>query len=455
MSTYFDKTANGDTLFQSLNTLEGRVAEIENNGVGPSGVTHDIPETLGEYYLVRKADEMVKACAYLKGTIAAPNHTYSAGDTIVGLPYSSTRKENTFVPNHVSFETYFTALSDPNSYAYTKNPGHGAYGNLYYGAVCGVFSNYCMGLKAMRHRNLDIFAVPGIEKVETQDAQAMKIGYMMNTAKNGHTHIRVCVGITRNNGVVTNIRMAHSTDPVTCYVDYTAEEFNAELTDYTIIRYTKLDENLYDPNKSPFRNYFCNPNIMPKKGNKANWSTTEDVIIDVLDKGDFTQYIVVKDGVAASPVNIGSATTINLGHMAYGKYSLYLTDGTNKSAPVEWIVVDMQMTATAMSGGIVRFAFSSANAVPVACAWGEASTYMLDVVFDVTKEDIGRGYKDTLLSTEPMANAEVSGYTGKTTLYDAWHSYFASNAIMPRMFFETEFGVISTDWPSSGITYIE
>ena len=54
-----------------------------------------------------------------------------------------------------------------------------------------------------------------------------------------------------------------------------------------------------------------------------------------------------------------------------------------------------------------------------------------------------------------MANNGVSGYTGKTTLYDAWHSYFASNAIMPRMFFETEFGVISTDWPSSGVTYIE
>lgn len=42
-------------------------------------------------------------------------------------------------------------------------------------------------------------------------------------------------------------------------------------------------------------------------------------------------------------------------------------------------------------------------------------------------------------------------------LYDAWHSYFSSNAIMPRMFFETEFGIICTDWGTSedDITYID
>lgn len=419
-----------------------------------TGITHDKPETLGEYFLVRKAEEMVQASAYLKGQIKEPTHTYSSGDTIVGLPYSSTRKTNTFVPNHVSYETYFTALSDPNSYAYTVDPELGAYGKLYYGAVCGVFVCYALGIKALRHRNLDLFAVPGMEKLEVQDAQSMRIGYIMNTAKNGQTHARVCVGITRNNGVVTNIRMAHSIDPVCEFVDYTAEEFNDELSDYTLLRYTKLDENVYKPNESAYVLPFLNPNIMPKKGNKANWSTTEDVIIDVLYKGDFTQYVVVKDGVSASPVNIGSGTTINLGHMAYGKYSLYLTDGNNNSSPVEWIVVDMNMSAVASAGGIVRFSFSSANAIPIACAWGRASDYMLDVVFDVTKEDIGKGYKDTFLSTEPMANAGEPGYTGKTTLYDACHSYFTSNAIMPRMFFETEFGIISTDWPNSGISYI-
>lgn len=132
MTQQFNQSENGVQLFNKLNTLNQEVETLKTEGGGSAqtGITHDVPETLGEYYLVRKAEEMVNVSAYLKGTIAAPNHTYSAGDTIVGLPYSSTRKENTFVPNHVSFETYLTALSDPNSYAYTKNPGHGAFGNL-------------------------------------------------------------------------------------------------------------------------------------------------------------------------------------------------------------------------------------------------------------------------------------------------------------------------------------
>lgn len=461
MTQGFNSNESGADLFNKLNTLNQEVETLKTDGSGnpQTGITHDKPETLGEYYLVRKAEEMVKVSSYLKGVIAAPNHTYSSGDTMVGLPYSSVRKYNTFVPNYVSFETYLTALSDPNSYAYTENPGHGAYGCLYYGATCGVFAAYCLGLKVLRHTNWNWFGIPGFEKLETQDAQAMRIGFLMNTSKNGHTHVRVCVGITRNNGVVTNIRVGEGTDPVTKFTDYTAEEFNAELNDYTLLRYNKLDENTYDPEKSAYNLPFLNPNIMPKKGNKANWSTTENVIIDVLDKGTFTQYVVVKDGVEASPVNIGSGTTINLGHMAYGKYSLYLTNGTNNSAPVEWIVVDIQMSAEARSGGIVRFTFSSANATPIACAWGRPSDYMLNLVYELSKEDIAKGYKDTFLSTEHMSNYGVSGYEGKGTEYDSYHTYYTTegNKIRPRMFFETEFGIINTDWgtDSDNITYID
>ena len=456
----FNIANNGSDLFDELDSLDERVAEIEENGASAAtGVTHDVPETLGEYYCVRKAQEMIEASAYLVGAIAAPNHAYSAGDTLKGLPYSSTRKENTFVPNHVSFETYFTALSDPNSYAYTVHPHSGAYEYLYYGAVCGVFACYCLGI-TMRHTNWDMFGIPEIEKVAVQDAQSMRIGYLVNTAKNGHTHVRVCIGVTRNNGVVTHVLMAESTDPVTRAVEYTAEEFNATLTDYTILKYNKLEENTYEPLSSAYRTPIYNKNLMPKKGNKANWSTTEDVIIDVLDKGSYTNYVVERDGIQHSTAAIGSGTTINLGHLPFGKYKMYFVDGSNnKSGCVEWIVVDMHMTVTARSGGIIRFAFSSANATPVACCWGRPNDYMLNLVYDVDKEDIQKGYKDTELSTAQMANYGVTGYDGKTTQYDMYHTYYTTsgNKIRPRMFFKTEFGIITTDWgtDSDNITYID
>lgn len=461
MTQQFNQSENGAQLFNKLNTLNQEVETLKTEGGGSAqtGITHDVPETLGEHYLVRKAEEMIEASAYLVGQIKAPNHTYNTGDTLKGLPYSSTKKENTFVPNHASFETYFTALSDPNSYAYTVHPHSGAYEYLYYGVVCGVFACYCLGI-TMRHTNWDMFGIPGIEKVAVQDAQSMRIGYLANTAKNGHTHVRVCIGVTRNNGVVTHVLMAESTDPVTRAVEYTAEEFNATLTDYTILKYNKLEENTYEPLKSAYRMPIYNKNLMPKKGNKANWSTTEDVIIDVLDKGSYTNYVVEREGIQHSTAAIGSSTTINLGQLPFGKYKMYFVDGSNnKSGYVEWIVVDMHMTVTAMSGGIIRFAFSSANATPVACCWGRPNDCMLLLVYDVDKEDIQKGYKDTELSTAQMANYGVTGYDGKTTQYDMYHTYYTTggNKIRPRMFFKTEFGIISTDWGTSedDITYID
>ena len=460
MSEYFDKNNNGNTHFQKLNTLEQRVFDIEQNGLPTSGITHDVPQTLGEYYCVRKAQEMINIDAYLVGQVKAPNHTYSSGDTLKGLPYSSTKRYNTLVPNHVSYETYLTALSAPNSYAYTVHPESGTYSYLYYGIVCGVFVCYCLGIKVLRHTNWNMFGIPGMEKVDVQDAQSMRIGYIVNCAKNGVTHARICIGVTRNNGVVTTITLAESTDPVTRAVDYTAEQFNAILTDYTILKYNKIEENTYDPSKSAYIIPYINKNLMPKKGNKANWSTTEEVVVDVLAKGNYVNYMVFKDGEQyGSTSAIGSSTTINLGTLPYGKYSMVFVDGNgNKSASVEWIVVDMQMSVTALSGGILRFTFSSANAVPLACAWARPNDYMCNLIYEINKEDLQKGYKDTSLSTEHMANYGVSGYENKGTEYDQYHTYYTSggNKIRPRMFFETEFGIITTDWSASGdITYVD
>lgn len=465
MSTYFNKTQNGNTLFQKLNNVEERVAEIEENGTGggsvATGVTNDVPQTLGEFYCVRKAQDLIAASAYLNNTMVVPakpdpgTETLVAGDTLKGVPYSSTRKWNTFVPNHVSFETYFTALSDPNSYAYSIHPHTNTHEYLYYGSVCTVFMCYCLGIKIMRHTNREVFDIPGMEVVEVQDAQSMHIGYIINVQSSTSAHVRVCIGVKRNNGVVTHVTLADETSakPNTRAIEYTAEEFNAMLDKYTILRYTKLEENTYEPLKSPLKMPFFNPNIMPARGNKSNWSNTENVVINVLDAGIYTSYIVYKDGSQHSTATL-SGSSINLGVLPYGKYSMVLTDGTNKSAPVEWIVVDMHMTATARSGGYIRFAFSSKNAVPLACFWG-TSDYMLNVTYEVDKKDIKNGYKDTKLSTEPFACSGIPQNAGKESQYDMWYPIYRNGKVYPRMFFETEFGIISTDWVSGGITYVE
>lgn len=455
MSVYFDKTQNGNTLFEKLNNVEERVTEIEENGTGggsaASGVTNDVPQTLGEYYCVRKAMEMIEASSYLTNTIVTParpnTQTFNAGDTYKGVPYSSTRKWNTFVPNCVSFETFFTALSDPNSYAYTIVPHSGTHEHLYYGSVCTELMCWCLGIKAFIHTNFEVFGIPGMELVENQDAQSMHIGYIINFHSiNGTSHVQVCIGVKRNNGVVTHVTLAEETSrqPNTRAIEYTAEEFNAMLDTYTILKYNKLDENTYEPSKSPLVMPFFNKNIMPAKGNKSNWSNTENVVINVLNAGNYTDYIVYHEGVQYV-TSAFSASSINLGVLPWGKYSMVLTDGTNKSAPVEWIVVDMHMTVTARGSNTLRFAFSSNNAVPLACLWGR-SDYMLYLTYDVDKEDIHNGYKDMYPTSDHYTNYGLPNYTGKGSQAQVFSLIFSDKKVYPRMLFETEFGIISTDW---------
>lgn len=460
MSDLFDKTQSGNTLFQNLNTLEGRVAELEENGTpSASGVTNDVPLTLGEFYVVRKAREAIEATAYLTAALNVPDDSPQvAGDMITGVPYSSTKKWNTFVPNHVSFETYFTAMSDPNSYAYTVHPHSGAREYLYYGLVCTEFACHCLGIKPIIHTNWEIFDVPGMELVSTQDAQAAHIGYLLNSEGRGNRHhVMVIIGVTRTNGTVTSVTIGESTVPFARAMEYTAEEFNTMLsTTYTMLKYNKLEENTYEPLMSPYRMPYFNRNIMPKKGNKANWSNNENVIIDVLDAGDYTDYIVYKDGAQYSTASF-SGTTIDLGVLPWGKYKMVLTDGTNMSGAVEWIVVDKHMSVEARSGGILRFTFSSKNAVPIACCWATPSNCMMFPTWKVNKEDITKGYKDTKLSTEPSCVYNVAYYSDRKTQSQTWNKDYKGNGkIRPRMLFETEFGIITTDWGTSSddITYI-
>lgn len=439
-----DKDSN--SLAGHLDQLDDRIDQLESNQ------TEDIPETLGVAYALKKANEMIKISQYFRASLPVPTDSQVAGGTLVGLPYSSTRKTNTFVPNFVNYDTYLSALSSPNSYAYTVNPNLGANGALYYGVVCIMFVQYCLGIDVPRHTNLSLFGVPGMEQVEVQDAQAMRLGYVINCAKNGTIHCMICTGITRENGVITKLRMSESYQPVCREVEYTATQFNSLLTNYTIIRYTKIDQNTYHPFCQLPAESMVNRNVQTRRGDRSNWHTSEDVVLDVLDADNYTSFKLFKDGELADTDELPANNVINLGHLPFGKYKLYLTDGTNNSPSVEWIVVDCTVSATSASGGIVNVSFSSKNAAPVGVAWCN-SEYMMRVVKEIPEANRISGTMVTLLDDSTQwANANVSGYNGNTEKDNV--TYSDGDSIYVRVMFMTEYGIYTSPWPSA-ITYQE
>lgn len=443
-----DKDSNAlsehlDQLDRLGEQLDERLDQIESNQ------TEDIPETLGVAYALKKANEMIKISQYIRASLPVPTDNQVAGETLVGLPYSSTRKTNTFVPNFVNYDTYLSALANPNSFAYTVNPNLGTLGALYYGVVCIMFVEYCLGIDVARHTNLSLFGVPGIEQVETQDAQAMRLGYIINRAQaNTNPHCEICTGITRVNGVVTKIRLSESYQPVCREMEYTAEAFNALLSEYTILRYTKIEENTYTPFSQIKTESLVNRFVQTRKGDRSIWYTDEDVVLDVLSASTFTKYKVFKDGVLVSTESIPGNNVINLGNLAYGKYELLLTDDTNNSPSVSWIVADINVSASSAPGGIINVSFSSKNASAIGIYWCN-DDYMARVVKEITEADRVAGMKATYLdSTTEWACKDVSGYAGDTEAELMALRFYDGADVYVRVLFLTEYGVITSQWPS-------
>lgn len=436
--THFDAVFD-----ENGNTLTERIGQP----VGTT-ITDDIPETLGVAYALKKANEMIKLSQYMRAALPVPSDNQSAGDTLVGLPYSSTRKTNTFVPNFVNYETYMSALASPNSFAYTVNPDLGTNGALYYGIVCMMFAQYCLGIEVARHKNISFFGIPGVEQVDTQDAQAMRLGYVINCAKNGIVHCMICTGITRENGTITKIRMSESVPPVCREVEYTADSFNSLLANYTICRYTKIEENTYSPLSQIKVESTVNRFVQTRKGNHSIWYTDEDVILDVLDASTFTKYKVFKDGVLSTTESIPGNDVINLGNLPYGKYELFLTDDSNNSPSVSWIVADINVSAESVEGGIINVSFSSKNASAIGVYWCN-SNYMAQVVKDISEEDRVAGTISTSLDNETIwANEDVDGYAGDTEAEILAATYSEGTSVYVRVLFLTEYGVIISKWPS-------
>ena len=60
---------------------------------------------------------------------------------------------------------------------------------------------------------------------------------------------------------------------------------------------------------------------------------------------------------------------IDLGVMPYGDYKLCLTDGSDDSGFVYWMVVDYSISAKTLKKGKVQVSFSSKNATPIWTTW--------------------------------------------------------------------------------------
>lgn len=386
----------------------------------------DVPENSGVKNALLNFEQLVQIDYTALKDIP---HRYNSLDTgnHTGVPYSSTRPEGLFVPNNVSFHTFMTALQNPNSYLYTVDLGElgNENGNTYYGAVCSTACAYALGIvpNYSTHQWKDI---PGMEIIENQSAYGLKLGDTIT----GKGHVVMVTGITRNaRGKIGHITISEASNPKVHSTRYTPDELEAKYppSSYTYCRYSELYAVEYE--STPYvavgdevvQNVTYNTAIIPRKGDKANWLVGQDVVIDVLEPGNYSAIEIYKDGTFWNKKEITSVLTLK--DLDFGSYKARLTNGEDASDWCYWIVVDAASSAVACGAdGKAKITFAASNAVPLYVQWANGSNNGTVHISELTEEEIAAG-------------VSVCRHTA---------GYFKI-----RVAFQTEYGIIFSELPEA------
>lgn len=396
----------------------------------PDELFADVPANQGVKNALLNMQQLVKLTYKPLADIPQQNGDLKAGSTYRGAPYSSSRLEQLYIGSNVSFHTFMTALQNPNSYLYTVDLGED-YGNkngdTYYGVVCSTAVGYALGI-VPNYTTYQWTEIPGMELLEQQSVYSLQLGDTIV----GEGHVVLITGIQRDkNGKICNVEVSEAGGYLTAATTYTAQKLAARFpaSRYQYCRYTLIDKTQHIPSAyvpvgdRPAQTVTYNTALIPRKGDKANWLSSQTVEIDVLSSA-YSQVEIYKDDILYSTQNIPKSNLISLADLDAGSYKARLKKGSSYSDWCYWIVVDTDVVVSQYEGARrVRLDFTySDNAKPLYVQWMNGTTNATIHI--------------TLLNDEQIV-AGTAGFKPTTGL------------IKVRIAFQTEYGVVYSELPEA------
>lgn len=370
----------------------------------------DMPENNGQANVLKRAAQ-VRDIEYVT-TAILPYYgdvDQAAGKTIKGIPYSSVRPEGLYVPNSVSLHTFMTASKNPNSYLYTKKLAIPNYnGRTYYGSVCSSYIAWCYGIDNVIPTTGSFSTYEGFTKLPSnqQNVQSLKLGDML---LNANSHAVIVTGIYRSiYGNICYVEISESTASArkVRMMKYTAQEVMSTYFDkgFRLYRYDNISSVPYTA--SPWIHLdltedttpeYCE-NIIPRRGDRANWPAGSDIEFDIINQDSYTQYEY--ENIDTSEVESGdiSGSLISLTSIPAGRYKLRLKVGTNYSGYVYFDVINTQGTIfEVQSGRKVKVTPNTSLGVPSSVCFcsnviGSSGREAVYSFYVLTSEDIENGY---------------------------------------------------------------
>lgn len=441
-----------------------------------------VPENIGVLNTILNFKQLTEIQYTTKGTIP---HTlnddtsaFTEAKTYNGIPYSSTRRENLFVPNNVSLHTYMTAVQNPNSYLYTVDLGEDVLneqgevimkgnqnGDTYYGAVCSTSCGYALNIEPTysTHQWADI---PGMEVIENQSVYGLKLGDTIVTKDGGH--VVMVTDITKNKrGKIGHITITEAVNPRCKSTNYAVvgnimvDKEGKEVyptSKYLYCRYKKI----YDVKhiQSPFvavedetpQTVTYNTDIIPRKGDKANWLKGTNVEIDLLGKDKYAVCLVYKDDNVLCQIDIGSGVVsppdpfnnelegeyflsdglLTISGLSAGTYKAQLDGDNGVSDFCYWMVVEAYVNGVAPLGdGKIGMEFhNSPNATPIYINWAGTDNGTKHI---------------TLLTDDNFGAIDTSDELGNK--YWSAEGTYQAGEFKIRVAFKTDYGIIFSALP--------
>lgn len=379
----------------------------------PKGNLVDDVPTQGALNAIKKAYQMTDIMFIPQGTFVANSgkKVYYGGERYQGLGYSSVKEIDTYVGMDVSFHTFMTAIHNPRSVIYTENvskpPYHGKNCAAYYGTVCSGLVAYALGFRIYK-TSYDINKSDDMQLIDDQSAMGIQLVDVM--WRSGH--VALITGIKRNpkNGRVAQVEISQAQHRG-CYRFWVTSEkaFNDILQKgkWKIYRYKYLDHNteykpltdfvaIGDEKLTPFK---YNDDICTSKGDKACYIVGDSVILNIA-KG-FEKLEIFKDSTLYQTIKVGKNIDISVAGLPYGNYKARVVKGNKKSDYTYWQMIDVSIK---LNKRLNTVSFHSANAIPIYLEFCSVSGGRpTSGVFELTKEDILRGYIDVSRFTNEMS----------------------------------------------------
>ena len=407
----FYKTESGNPVETSVSDYTGQILLRYDGPIGEiTKYTQDIAENVGVGNVIKRAYQATMIqFSPLADFPGFNTRIFEADSSYTGLPYSSVRIENLFVPQCTSIHTFMTAMRNPNSYLYKRRINWSGYlGHTYYGAVCSSFVAWCYGITNTMPTTLSFSSYEGMNKLpsEQQTYQYLKLGDMLN--KSG-VHIVIITDIYRNRyGDIVKVEVSEATNSggaVAISVMRDIAYITSLISNgYNIYRYANIENVGYTPTPwvhledektgKPEYNKYC----IPRRGDKANWPKGETIVLDLIDASSFSGYEYGTVDAQTPTTGAISGSTINLSGLASGKYRLRLI-GSTYSEYTYFNVIETAGTAyEVQSGRKVKVTPYISDGIPSSICFCHnnpniGSDYMATAAFHVfTAEEISAGY---------------------------------------------------------------